>query len=203
MPHQNTAERFSNLAATLGENADIVICFPEEDPTLVNADIFLLEEEMPLVTQRLLASENPPLIVFPKEGICEKHIRYLPDFSRQFPKLLKELPQNFKTVCFTHKNECYSYNQKDILFLTESKNLTVHFRQGSRMIFHQSLKKIAKQLSPQLFFPVGEEFMINADYVCEITKDAVRLQNGQNIPFNSAMAEQVHNAFFKTKYLSN
>ncbi len=203
MLHQNTAERFSYLSATLREQADILICFPEEDFSKMNADIFLLEEEMPLVAENLLSLEHPPLIVYPKDGVSTRQIRYLPDFAVQFPKLLKEFPVQSDTVCFQYKNHRYHYKQEDILYLQEARSLTVRFRQGNEIKFRQKLHKIAKQLSPRLFFPVGEQIMVNAEYVREVSKDAILLQNGQKIPVDLSMAEQVQNAYFRTKYLKN
>ena len=203
MPHNNTAERFSHLSATLREHADIIICFPGEDFSKVNADIVLLEEETPSVVQQLLSLDKPPLIVYPKNGVSTGQIRYLPNFSVQFPKLLKEFPKHYDTVCFQYKNQRYRYKQEDILYLQEKRSLTIRFRYGNEIRFRQWLHKIAKQLSPLLFFPVGETVMVNAEYVKEVLTDAMILQNGQKIPLDSSVAEQVQNAYFKTKYLKN
>lgn len=203
MPHPNTAERFSNLSATLREQADIAICFPQEDFDQMNADVFILEEEIPTVTQRLLSLERVPLIVYPKAGISTKQIRYLSDFPRQFPKLLQELPNQNHTVCFKYKNQFYRYRQENILYLHEKRSLRIYFRQGTQIDFRLSLNKISKQLSPAFFFAAGDDLLVNAEYVCEITERGIRLENGQEIPIDSTMAEQVKNAYFKTKYLSH
>ena len=203
MPHPNTLERFSYLISNFRENTDIEICFPEENFTIKNADIFILEDHTPLITECLLSMENPPLIVILKEGISQKHIRYLPKFPKGFSKLLKEIAERTPTVRLNlHKQACF-YNQTDILWITYDKNLTIYFRQGNKITSRQSFRKIAKQLSPQMFFPVGENTFVNTEYVSKLTDNEISLQNGQKIPFDSAITAQVKNAFFKIKYLNN
>lgn len=203
MPHPNTAERFSYLAGTLRDQADIVICFPEEDPIGMQADLFVLEEEDPDTVQRLLSMEKPPLIVIAKDGLSDSRIRYVPDFTKDFPKLLKQVKEQTPVLLFRYQNESYSYLQQDILLLTRTKGVTIEFRQGIRLSYRLSFDKLAKQLSEQLFFPVGEDYYINATYVYEITSDSVIMQNDQKISFDAAMAEAIKNAYFKTKYLKN
>ena len=201
MPHPNTYERFSYLVSTLQDKADISICFPEEDPLGKQADLFVLEEESPEIVQRLLSKENPPFIAIAKEGLSYQNIRYLPDFAKDFPKLFRELREQTPLLIFRYQNESYSFLQQDILLLSKDKGVTVQFRQGKRLSYRLSFEKLAKRLSKQLFFSVGENCFVNAEYVDKIMNDAVILQNGQTIPFEAAMAEQVKNSFFKTKYM--
>ncbi len=203
MPHPNTAERFSYLTSTLQNQAEIVICFPEEDPIGMQADVFILEEEAPDITQRLLSMENPPLIMIVKNGISVQSIRYCPDFTKDIPRFLKQIEERAPVLLFRYHNESYSYLQKDILLLTGAKGVTIQFRQGTQLTYRLSYDKLAKQLSKQLFFPVGEDYFVNAEYVYEIASDFILMQNGQRVPFDAAMAEQIKNAYFKTKYLRN
>ena len=93
-PHPNTPQRFASLSCKFQNQIDIEICFPKENLREKKGDIFILEEEFPFVTERLLALEVPPIIVIAKDGISQKQVRYLPDFSKQFPKLLKEIVLN-------------------------------------------------------------------------------------------------------------
>ncbi len=203
MPHFNTTERFSYLTGTLRDQAEIAICFPEEDPIGMHADLFILEEEAPEITHRLLSMEHPPLIVIAKDGISSSHIRYFPDFTEDFPKFFKQIQEHTPILLFRYQNESYSYLQKDILLLERTKGVSVQFRQGNKLTYRLSFDKLAKQLSKQLFFPVGEDYFVNAEYVYEITSDSILMQNGQKIPFDTAIAEQIKNAYFKTKYLKN
>ncbi|MBR5239858.1 MAG: LytTR family transcriptional regulator DNA-binding domain-containing protein [Clostridia bacterium] len=202
MPHPKTLEHFSYLNGNFRGQADIEICFPDEDLTKKHADIFLLEEDNLLLTERLLSSEKKPLIVIVKKGVSNKHVRYLPEFPKGFSKLLDQITESQPLLWMKLNNQDYFYNQKDILWLTQDKKFTVYFRYGTHVTTRNSAKKAFKQLSPNLFFPVGEHTFVNAEYVSKLTKDSVYLQNGYQIPFDSAMAEQVKNAFFKTKYLN-
>ncbi len=200
-PHPNTAKRFSALMSDFRSQMDIEICFPEENPEEKNADIFILEEELPLVTERLLSSDTPPVIVVAKDGVSKKQIRYLPDFAKQFPKLLDEIKERTPTLQLQQKNQRYFYHQKDILYLQKDKSISIYFRQGTKIISTQSFQKITKQLSERIFFAVGTDVFVNATYVSRLSADAVWLQNGQSILFPPEQSEQVKNAYFKTKYL--
>ena len=203
MPHKNTIERFTYLTVNLCEMADIEICFPEEDPASKNADIFILEEPNHIVTDRLLSAKEPPIIVLPKEGVSQKNIRYFPNFTKQFPKLLKEIADRVPMLRLQQKNKSYFYNQKEILYLQKDESVTICFRYGNKIVSKQSFRKITKQLSEQLFFPVGETTFLNIEYISGFIENAVCLQNGEKFFFPPEQAEQVKNAFFKTKYLSH
>lgn len=203
MPHPNTAARFSYLTSNFRNLADIEIWFPEEDFNTKNADIFILEEELSFITERLLSQQNPPLIVIPKEGRTTKRIRYLPDFSMQFPKLMKEINECTPTIQLQQKHKLYFYNQQDILYLQKEKSITICFRQGTKIVSKQSFEKISKQLSLQLFFPVDCNTFVNTAYVAKITDEAVFMENGKQFHFHPESAQQVKNAFFKAKYFSN
>lgn len=182
---------------------DIEICFPEENLKEKNADIFILEEELPMATERLLSMETPPVIVIAKDGISNRQIRYLPDFTKQFPKLLGEINEHNPLLQLQQKNQRYFYRQKDILYLQKDKNVSIYFRQGTRIISKQSFQKITKQLDERIFFAVGCDVFVNAEYVSRLSADAVWLQNGQSILFPPEQSDQVKNAYFKTKYLCN
>lgn len=203
IPHPNTTERFSYLISTLHNQVEIAICFPEEDPIGMQADLFILEEDVPDMIQRLLSMENPPPIVITKNGLSNSHIRYLPNFTEDFPKFFKHLKEREPVLLFRYQNEYYSYLQKDILLLTKTKDVTIQFRQGNQLTYRLSFNKLAKQLSKQLFFPVGEDYFVNAEYVYEITSDSILMQNGQKLSFGAETAEQIKNAYFKTKFLRN
>ena len=202
-PHPNTAKRFSSLMSDFRSEIDIEICFPEENLKEKNADIFILEEELPMATERLLSMETPPVIVIAKDGISNRQIRYLPDFTKQFPKLLDEINEHNPLLQLQQKNQRYFYHQKDILYLKKDKSVSIYFRQGTRIISKQSFQKITKQLDERIFFAVGSDVFVNAEYVSRLSADAVWLQNGQSILFPPEQSEQVKNAYFKTKYLCN
>ncbi len=202
-PHPNTAKRFSALMSDFRSEIDIEICFPEENLKEKNADIFILEEELPMVTERLLSMETPPVIVIVKSGISNRQIRYLPDFTKQLPKLLDEINEHNPLLQLQQKNQRYFYHQKDILYLQKDKSVSIYFRQGTRIISKQSFQKITKQLDERIFFAVGSDVFVNAEYVSRLSADAVWLQNGQSILFPPEQSEQVKNAYFKTKYLCN
>ena len=202
-PHPNTPQRFASLSCKFQNQIDIEICFPKENLREKKGDIFILEEEFPFVTERLLALEVPPIIVIAKDGISQKQVRYLPDFSKQFPKLLKEIKDRNPMLQLQEKHQRYFYNQKDILYLQNEHNITIQLRQGTKIVSKQSFQKLSNQLSEQLFFCVGENVFVNIEYVSRLTKEAVFLQNGQKFPIPPTEAERIQNAFFKTKYLGN
>ena len=202
-PHNNTIERFTYLTSNFGAKADLEICFPEEDFSKKNADIFILEEEDPTITNILLEMEQPPLIVIPHAGTSDKHLRYLSDFKKQFPKILRECHARTPVLRIILKNQTYFYRQKDIMYLLHNGGPGVYFRQGTKVFCQGSFQKLAKQLSSELFFPVGTDIFVNISYVSELTSDLLTLQNGRTFRLTPDMAEQVKNAYFKTKYLSN
>lgn len=203
MPHPNTAARFSYLVGNFRNLTDIEIWFPEEDFNTKNADILILEEELPFITERLLLQTNPPFIVIPKEGEAKNHIRYLPDFAKQFPKLMDEINERTPTIRLQQNNALYFYNQRDILYLQNEKSITICFRRGNQIVSKQSFGKISKQLSSQLFFPVDDNTFANADYVSKITDKTVFMENGKQFHVPKESVQQVKNAFFKTKYFGN
>ena len=125
-PHPNTAKRFSSLMSDFRSEIDIEICFPEENLKEKNADIFILEEELPMATERLLSMETPPVIVIAKDGISNRQIRYLPDFTKQFPKLLDEINEHNPLLQLQQKNQRYFYHQKDILYLKKDKSVSIY-----------------------------------------------------------------------------
>ncbi len=202
LPHPDTVHRLSYLITNFQNQADIEICFPGEDPAEKNADIFILEQAVPQVTERLLSMAEPPVIVMTKEGISNRHIRCMSDFPKQFPKLIKEITERSPMLQLRQKQHAYFYSQKDILYLRQDKSIGIYFRQGTKVVSKQSFQKITQQLSPLIFFPVGNDVFVNTEYVSRLTENAVILQNGQIISFEPAISEEVKNAFYKAKYLS-
>lgn len=202
-PHPNTMSRFCWLTGNLSVPADIEICFPEENLADKKPDIVILEEASPKVTEPLLSIEKPPVIVIPKAGTSNKSFRYLPDFSKEFPKLLQEISEQTSILRIIEKHKTYYYHQEDIVYLKQDGSLCIRFRQGNSILLRKSLSRLSGQLSERIFFPVGTDLFVNIAYVSNITAEGVYLQNGQSFSVSADEAETVKNAFFKTKYLSS
>ncbi|MBQ7792163.1 MAG: hypothetical protein IJ367_01555, partial [Clostridia bacterium] len=168
--------------------------------SLAETDVVILEQEKPLLTESILSMENPPLIVVAKEGVSSGNIRYLPDFTAQFPKLLSTLTEKVPLLIFLSKNETYLYRQQDILYIQRDGCLTLHLRSGDKAVTTEGIRKVFSRLSKKLFFPVGKNVMANAMYVSRFCPDGVLMQNGRLIPCSQEELPKAENAFFQTKF---
>ncbi len=200
---KKTVEMVSYLQTNFRGQAEVTVWFPQEELSLKDMDLVILEREQPNLTEALMPMENPPLIVVTKEGKSTEQIRYLPDFSAQFPKLFSSLMEKEPLITFLSKNETYVYRQKDIVSIVREGFLTLQLRSGKKAISTEGFRKVSRRLRSDWFFPVGKDAIVNAMYVSRFCSDGVLMQNGILIPCTQEEAIKAENAFFKTKFEGN
>ncbi len=191
------------LQANYRDQAELSVCFPQEEIDLGDIDIVMAEKEHPALAQALSSMECPPLLMVLKKGTAKQNILYTDDFFQDFPNVFSSLQEKDPSLCFLDKNEAFVYAQQEVVSIQSGKFLTIHLRSGEKVISHEGFKKVSARLSPNYFFRVGDKIHLNALYVSEFRTDGILMQNGMLIPCSDTTRKKAENNYYKTKFFQN
>ena len=121
-------------------------------------------------------------------------------FSRVFSECLLEL-KKLDTSFFTVKTSSSVKNipLSDILYFESNKRLLNIHTKNELVSFYEKLDNVENELKEKDFIRIHQSFLVNAQKIKSVSKDAVLLSNDFSLPVSKSKATKVKEAYLWSK----
>lgn len=121
-------------------------------------------------------------------------------FSRVFSECLLEL-KKLNTSFFTVKTSSSVKNipLSDILYFESNKRLLNIHTKNEVLSFYEKLDNVENELKEKDFIRIHQSFLVNAQKIKSVSKDAVLLLNDFSLPVSKSKATKVKDAYLWSK----
>lgn len=121
-------------------------------------------------------------------------------FSRVFSECLLEL-KKLDTSFFTVKTSSSVKNipLSDILYFESNKRLLNIHTKNEVVSFYEKLDNVENELKEKDFIRIHQSFLVNAQKIKSVSKDAVLLSNDFSLPVSKSKATKVKEAYLWSK----
>lgn len=121
-------------------------------------------------------------------------------FSRVFSECLLEL-KKLNTSFFTVKTSSSVKNipLSDILYFESNKRLLNVHTKNEVVSFYEKLDNVENELKEKDFIRIHQSFLVNAQKIKSVSKDAVMLVNEFSLPVSKSKATKVKEAYLWSK----
>lgn len=102
----------------------------------------------------------------------------------------------YSSLCFATTRALLHVRITDILFFEiYGHEIIIHKTDGTKETCTGTLKELGKQLPTQTFVRPHRSYLVNLDYISEITRYQIRLSSGDTVPISKNLYQQIQGSF--------
>lgn len=115
--------------------------------------------------------------------------------TQVFQRYLAQKPQEMKYLLFEHQGYPQKVNLQDIIYIEAAKHQTIlNLTNADSLTINMSLSQIQAAVDER-FIGSHRSYLVNLSHVEQLTKQAIRLSNGQEVPISRRLDKKVQEAF--------
>lgn len=115
--------------------------------------------------------------------------------TQVFERYLAQKPQEMKYLLFEHRGYPQKVNFQDIIYIEAAKHQTIlNLTNADSLTINMSLSEVQVAIDER-FISSHRSYLVNLSHVEQLTKQAIRLSNGQEVPISRRLDKKVQEAF--------
>lgn len=115
--------------------------------------------------------------------------------TQVFERYLAQKPQEMKYLLFEHRGYPQKVNFQDIIYIEAAKHQTIlNLTNADSLTINMSLSEVQAAIDER-FISSHRSYLVNLSHVEQLTKQAIRLSNGQEVPISRRLDKKVQEAF--------